>query len=65
VVFAAAHRRAGATLHWHLDDRYLAATTTYHELALDIAPGEHSITIVDPDGARLSRRFEVLARGGK
>jgi penicillin-binding protein 1C len=62
VVFAAAHRKRDATLHWHLDDRYLGATTTYHEQALDIAPGQHVITIVDADGARLSRRFEVLAR---
>jgi penicillin-binding protein 1C len=64
VVFAAAHRKPGATLHWHLDDRYLGATSTYHEQALDIAPGEHVITIVDAEGARLSRRFEVLAREG-
>jgi penicillin-binding protein 1C len=62
VVFEAAHRTPGTTLHWHLDERYLGATSTYHEQALDIAPGAHVITIVDAEGNRLSRRFEVLAR---
>jgi penicillin-binding protein 1C len=49
-------------LHWHLDDQYLGETHTFHEQALDIAAGEHVITIVDAEGARLSRRFTVLAR---
>ena len=62
VVFEAVHRNAGAVLHWHLDDRYLGETHTFHEQALDIAAGEHMITIVDAEGARLSRRFTVLAR---
>lgn len=59
-VFEAVHRDANATLHWHLDDRYLGETRTYHQQAIDIAPGVHSITIVDEKGNRLSRRFEVL-----
>jgi penicillin-binding protein 1C len=61
-VFEAVHRNANATLHWHLDDRYLGETHTYHQQAIDIAPGVHSITIVDEHGNRLSRRFEVLGR---
>jgi penicillin-binding protein 1C len=61
VVFEAVHRNAGAVLHWHLDDQYLGETHTFHEQALDIAAGEHVITIVDAEGARLSRRFTVLA----
>ncbi len=61
-VFEAVHRDANATVHWHLDDRYLGETRTYHQQAIDIAPGVHSITIVDERGNRLSRRFEVLGR---
>lgn len=61
-VFEAVHRNPGATLHWHLDDRYLGETRTYHQQALDIGPGSHTLTIVDAAGNRLSRRFEVLAR---
>ena len=59
-VFEAVHREPGATLFWHLDDRYLGATETFHQQALDIAPGVHVVTVVDGAGNRLSRRFEVL-----
>lgn len=61
-VFEAVHRDPEATLHWHLDETYIGETRTYHQQAMDIAPGIHSITIVDEDGNRLSRRFEVLGR---
>jgi penicillin-binding protein 1C len=46
-VFEAVHREPGATLFWHLDDRYLGATETFHQQALDIAPGVHVVTVVD------------------
>jgi penicillin-binding protein 1C len=61
-VFEAVHRDASATLLWHLDEQYIGETRTYHQQAMDIAPGIHSITIVDEHGNRLSRRFEVLGR---
>jgi penicillin-binding protein 1C len=61
-VFEAVHRDREATLYWHLDDQYLGSTSTFHQLALDISPGVHVITVVDRDGNRLARRFEVLAK---
>lgn len=60
VVFEVAHRDPDATVFWHLDDRFLGATTTLHEQALDIAEGAHTITVVDQFGNRLSRDFRVL-----
>ena len=62
-VFAAVHRDPGATLHWHLDDRYIGSTSVFHEQALDVAKGRHVITVVDDLGNRARRAFEVLARG--
>lgn len=62
-VFEAVHRRPEATLFWHLDDVYLGSTTTFHQQGLDMTPGTHVVTVVDDDGNRLSRRFEVLGRG--
>lgn len=62
VVFAVAHRRTDATLHWHLDDRFIGTTQTFHEQALDIEPGRHTITVVDQWGERSGRDFVVLAR---
>ncbi len=62
VVFEAAHRQPAATIHWHLDDRYVASTQTLHQVSLSPEPGEHRLTLVDEDGARVSRSFTVVAR---
>jgi penicillin-binding protein 1C len=60
-VFEAVHRRRSATIYWHLNDRYLGETHTFHQRSLDIDPGEHILTLVDDQGERLSRRFLVVA----
>jgi penicillin-binding protein 1C len=60
-VFEAVHRRREATIYWHLDDRYLGETHTFHQQSLDIDPGEHILTLVDDRGERVARRFSVLA----
>jgi len=59
-VFEAVHRNANAVLYWHLDDEYLGSTQSFHKLSLDIAAGPHVVTIVDAEGNRLSRSFDVL-----
>ena len=63
-VFSAAHRDPEATLHWHLDDRYVGSTSVFHEQALDVERGWHAVTVVDDVGNRARRVFEVLARKG-
>lgn len=60
-VFEAVHRQRDATIYWHLDDRYLGETHTFHQQSLDIDPGQHILTLVDNEGQRISRRFEVLS----
>ncbi len=60
-VFEAVHRRRDATIYWHLDDRYLGETHTFHQQSLDIDPGEHILTVVDDEGERVARRFQVIA----
>jgi len=62
VVFEAVHRERDTTLYWHLDEAYIGSTRTFHQRALDVPVGRHTITVVDPQGHRLSRQFEVLAR---
>jgi penicillin-binding protein 1C len=63
VVFAVAHRSPDAALHWHLDGRYLGTTTAFHEQALDVPAGLHTMTVVDQWGERARTAFEVLAKG--
>ena len=62
-VFMAVHRDPGATLHWHLDDRYVGSTSMFHEQALDMGLGWHTLTVVDERGNNAHRRFEVLSKG--
>jgi penicillin-binding protein 1C len=60
-VFEAVARRGNATIYWHLDGQYLGETHTFHQQSLDIAPGEHILTLVDDSGDRIARKFQVLA----
>jgi len=62
VVFAVAHRDPDAVLFWHLDDRFIGTTQAFHEQALDITSGLHAITVVDQNGNRATREFEVLTK---
>jgi len=60
-VFEAVSRRREATVYWHLDGQYLGETHTFHQQSLDIDPGEHILTVVDDEGERVARRFQVIA----
>ncbi len=60
-VFEAVSSRRDARLYWHIDGRYLGETHTFHQQSLDIEAGEHILTVVDDQGERIARRFQVLA----
>jgi len=59
-VFSVAHRRAEATVYWHLDGAYLGETRAPHEMALSPTRGRHSLTLVDELGERLTAHFTIL-----
>lgn len=61
-VFEAVHNNIDSTLFWHLDEKYLGTTEHFHNLALNISPGKHTLTLVDETGYRITRRFEVLGK---
>jgi penicillin-binding protein 1C len=61
VVFEAVHRESGATVHWHLDENYLASTRVFHQIALNPEPGEHRLILTDGEGRRLERTFRVVS----
>ncbi len=60
VIFQAAHRRAGATIFWHLDDYFLGSTRDIHQLAASPSPGNHKLLIVDEFGNSSTRNFKVM-----
>jgi penicillin-binding protein 1C len=61
VVFEAVHREDGATIHWHLDERYVASTRVFHEISMNPSPGKHRLVLTDDEGRRLERRFQVVS----
>jgi penicillin-binding protein 1C len=61
-IFEAIHRRPETTIYWHIDDRYVTATSQFHQVAVDPVPGPHLLVLIDEDGRRLERRFTVLNR---
>jgi penicillin-binding protein 1C len=56
----AAHRQPGAKMFWHLDDKYVGETTTFHQVDLNPSAGKHQLTLVDGGGNTLQIKFEVL-----
>ena len=61
-IFRAAHQDRETTIYWHLDKKLVGTTRYFHELALLPEPGMHTVTLVDANGERIVRRFEVLDR---
>ena len=61
-VFQAVHRDPSIAVHWHLNQSYLGTTQQFHTLELDPPAGEHLLTLVDQNGYRIQRSFEVVVK---
>lgn len=61
-VFTAAHRKPGTKIYWSVDDQFVGTTQNFHQLAINPSPGKHLLTLVDENGNRLSREFEILGK---
>ena len=59
-VLQAVHRQPEMTLYWHLDDNFLGETNTFHEQSVSLEPGWHKLLLIDQQGYRLERWFQVL-----
>ena len=57
VVVEATHNNENAQLFWHLDNTYVGTTLEIHQLALDIKPGPHQISILDEQGNLVKVEF--------
>ncbi|MCC7246070.1 MAG: penicillin-binding protein 1C [Saprospiraceae bacterium] len=62
-IFRVAHRKPDIEIHWHLDGKFIGTTRTFHQMSLQPAAGPHQLTLVDKDGFRLERSFEILGGG--
>lgn len=61
-VFKVAHRNPETTIFWHLNNEYLGETKTFHQIELAPEAGEHQLTLVDENGNRLVREFEIVGK---
>ncbi|MEN1783757.1 MAG: penicillin-binding protein 1C [Bacteroidota bacterium] len=59
VVFKLAHQETKSTVYWYLDEKYVGATTNFHELVLDVAPGVYVLTATDDKGNRLQQQIHI------
>ena len=61
-VIRAVHRDPHQVLYWHINDTYSGATRHFHDLALYLEPGWHTLIVIDFQGTRITRRFRVLSQ---
>ncbi len=60
LVFEAVHRRANATIFWHIDNEFIAETHGIHKIEVTPAVGKHVLLIEDEEGHVIKRKFKVL-----
>lgn len=60
VILEVAHRQSYARIFWHIDENFVGTTEGTHQLAVDILPGKHRMTVVDEEGNQATVDFEVL-----
>lgn len=61
-IFEVAHRKDHTTIYWHLDGEFIGQTKQFHEMALAPTVGKHQLVLVDIDGERLERKFEIIGK---
>lgn len=47
-------------LYWHLNDRFIGTTQTFHQQAVYLKKGKYKLTVVDENGQSQSQTFVVL-----
>lgn len=60
VVFQAAHQNLESKIYWHLNQSFVGVTQKEHQIAVEVKPGSHTLTLVDNLGNELQRSFTVV-----
>lgn len=59
IFFEATHVNEDITLYWHLDDQYIGATQSIHQMKFTPSTGTHSLTVIDENGNSEKVTFEA------
>ncbi|CAM2006012.1 penicillin-binding protein 1C [Acanthopleuribacter pedis] len=58
-VLKAVHRRPETRIFWHLNERYLGVTSSFHQMPVQPEQGRHRLVLLDEHGERLEQEFTV------
>lgn len=61
IVFESVHRNPEINVYWHVDGEYVGVSRKNHHFGLNMQKGKHLLTLVDEDGAEISRNFEIIS----
>jgi penicillin-binding protein 1C len=61
IVFEAVHRNPQKSVYWHIDGEYMGMSRKNHHFGLNLQKGAHILTLVDEDGAVISRNFAIIS----
>ncbi len=61
-IFRVAHRKPETQIYWHIDNEFIIATKTFHQMSISPSIGKHKLTIIDESGNRLEQNFEILQK---
>ncbi|NOZ34990.1 MAG: penicillin-binding protein 1C [Chlorobi bacterium] len=64
-VFEAAHRNKNAVIFWYVDDKLVGQTKGIHQIELSPKRGEHILTLIDQNGEKIVKKFEILNKRRK
>jgi penicillin-binding protein 1C len=64
VVFTAKHQRSATHLFWYLNGDLVGETAGTHECAVDLGPGDYTLTVQDENGLSRSARFSAFRKKG-
>jgi len=59
VVIRLSHRSSDANVFWYLNEKYIGKTYYFHEMSLQLKPGDYELSVVDGQGRELKRRLVV------
>ncbi len=61
-IFEVAHRNDNTTIYWHLNDKYVGSTRSFHKMSLQPEEGNHTLTLVDEKGNMLETNFRIIGK---
>ena len=60
IVFQAAHQNPKEKVYWHLDEAFIGATEQNHQISLNVAAGNHMLTLIDNFGNEIKQSFRIV-----